>query len=80
MQQIVLSFLMLIIYFTLFFFRALSIFFLLGNQWGGVTKLQRLKQANLEGILPNNYGSNAIHASSVMDEKLLDEWNFDMNA
>lgn len=42
--------------------------------------MQRLKLAHLEGILPNDYVSNTIRCTTVKDRKLLDEWNFDMNA
>jgi hypothetical protein len=52
----------------------------LGKQWGGIEKLQRLKMAHLEGVLPNDYISNTIRCTTVKDRKLLDDWNFDMNA
>lgn len=51
-----------------------------GKQWGGLEKLQRLKQAELEGFLPKTYASNNIRSNSVTDDKLLKDWNFDMNA
>lgn len=36
--------------------------------------------ANLEGILTNDKISNTIRAPTVKDIKLLNDWNFDMNA
>lgn len=36
--------------------------------------------ATLEGIIPYDYSSNSIRAASVRDDKLLNDWNFDMNA
>jgi hypothetical protein len=36
--------------------------------------------ATLEGIIPYDYSSNNIRAASVGDDKLLNDWNFDMNA
>lgn len=51
-----------------------------GKQWGKLEKIQRLKQAELQGILPKTFASNDIKVNSVMDDKLLDDWNFDMNA
>lgn len=51
-----------------------------GNQWGGLEKIQRLKMATMEGIIPYDYSSNYIRAASVRDDKLLNDWNFDMDA
>ena len=53
---------------------------LVGNKVGRTEKIQQLKMANLEGILTNDKISNTIRAPTVKDVKLLNDWNFDMNA
>ena len=54
--------------------------YLVGNKVGRTEKIQQLKMANLEGILTNDKISNTIRAPTVKDVKLLNDWNFDMNA